>query len=130
MVLSSVQLQKVSVTLRFRRLQCLVLRSVLSVFIELRSEECVCSYYGLRVCSQTNKLKEFFRFFRKHPARPFMSESQGGGLLPTHFLIFQAKRQQYLRRNLVLWIQLLKIRRKTHVSTDPAQQNRTIWKES
>jgi len=29
----------------------------LSVFINLRSAECVCSYYGLRVCSQTNKLK-------------------------------------------------------------------------
>jgi len=57
MVLSSMQLQKVSVTLWFRRLQCLVLRSVLSVFINLRSAECVCSYYGLRVCSQTNKLK-------------------------------------------------------------------------
>jgi len=56
MVLSSMQLQKVSVTLWFRRLQCLVLRSVLSVFINLRSAECVCSYYGLRVCSQTNKL--------------------------------------------------------------------------
>jgi len=56
MVLSSMQLQKVSVTLWFRRLQCLVLRSVLSDFINLRSAECVCSYYGLRVCSQTNKL--------------------------------------------------------------------------
>jgi len=51
MVLSSMQLQTVSVTLWFRRLQCLVLRSVLSVFINLRSAECVCSYYGLRVCS-------------------------------------------------------------------------------
>ena len=50
MVLSSLQLQKVSVTLWFRRLQCLVLRSVLSVFINLRAAECVCSYYGLRVC--------------------------------------------------------------------------------
>jgi len=29
----------------------------LSVFINLRSAECVCSYYGLRVCSQTNKQK-------------------------------------------------------------------------
>jgi len=29
----------------------------LSDFINLRSAECVCSYYGLRVCSQTNKLK-------------------------------------------------------------------------
>jgi len=57
MVLSSMQLQKVSVTIRFRRLQCLVLRSVLSVFINLRSAECVCSYYGLRVCRQTNELK-------------------------------------------------------------------------
>ena len=57
MVLSSMQLQKVTVTLWFRRLQCLVLRSVLSVFINLRSAECVCSYYELRVCSQTNKLK-------------------------------------------------------------------------
>jgi len=42
MVLSSMQLQKVSVTLWFRRLQCLELRSVLSVFIDLRSGECVC----------------------------------------------------------------------------------------
>jgi len=42
MVLSSMQLQKVSVTLWFRRLQCLVLRTVLSVFINLRSAECVC----------------------------------------------------------------------------------------
>jgi len=33
-----------------------MLRAVLSVFIDLRSAECVCSYYGLRVCSQTNKL--------------------------------------------------------------------------
>jgi len=41
MVLSSMQLQKVSVTLGFRRLQYLVLRSVLSVFINLRSAECV-----------------------------------------------------------------------------------------
>ena len=57
MVLSSMQLQKVSVTLWFRRLQCLVLRSVLSDFINLRSAECVCSCYGLRVCSQTNKLE-------------------------------------------------------------------------
>jgi len=52
MVLSSIQLQKVSVTLRLRRLQCLVLRSVLSAFIDLRYAECVvCSYYGLRVWS-------------------------------------------------------------------------------
>ena len=36
MVLSTMQLQKVSVTLWFRRLQCLVLRFVLSVFIDLR----------------------------------------------------------------------------------------------
>jgi len=43
MVLSSMQLQKVWVTLGFRRLQCLILRSVLSVFINLRSAECVCS---------------------------------------------------------------------------------------
>jgi len=57
MVLSSMQLQKVSVSLWFRRLQCVVLRSVLAVFINLRSAECVCSYHGLRVCSQTNKLK-------------------------------------------------------------------------
>ena len=35
----------------FCQLQCLGLRSVLSVFINLRSAECVCSYYGLRVCS-------------------------------------------------------------------------------
>ena len=40
----------------FRRLQCLVLRAVLSVFIDMRSSECVCSHYGLRACSQTNKL--------------------------------------------------------------------------
>ena len=58
MVLSSMQLQKVSVTLWFRRLQCLVPRAVLSVFIYLHSAECVCSYYGLRVCSQTNKLNK------------------------------------------------------------------------
>jgi len=51
MIRSSMQLQNVSVTLWFCRLQCLVLRSVLSVFIDLRSAECVCSYYGLRVCS-------------------------------------------------------------------------------
>ena len=58
MVLSSMQLQKVSVTLWFRRLQCLVLRSVLSVFINLRSAECVYSYYGLRVCyKQINWIK-------------------------------------------------------------------------
>jgi len=31
-------------------------RIIESVFINLRSAECVCSYYGLRVCSQTNKL--------------------------------------------------------------------------
>ena len=55
MVLSSMQLQKVSVILWFRRLQRLLLRSVLSVFINLHSAECVGSYYGLRVCSQTNK---------------------------------------------------------------------------
>jgi len=57
MVLSSMQLQKVSVTIRFRRLQCLVLRSVLSVFINLRSAECVCSYYG-----QTNKLNSYVKY--------------------------------------------------------------------
>jgi len=56
MVLSSMQLQNVSATLWFRQLQCLELRSVLSDFINLRSAECVCSYYGLRVCLQTNKL--------------------------------------------------------------------------
>ena len=57
MVLSSMQLQEVSVTLWFRRLQCLELGSVLSVFINLRSAECVCSYYGLRVCDkQINEL--------------------------------------------------------------------------
>jgi len=56
MVLSSMQLQKVSVTLWFRRFQCLVLRAVSSVFINLRSAESVCSYYELCVCSQTNKL--------------------------------------------------------------------------
>ena len=54
MVLSSMQLQKVSVTIRFRRLQCLVLRSV---FINLRSAECVCSYYG-----QTNKLNSYVKY--------------------------------------------------------------------
>jgi len=58
MVLSSMQLQKVSVTLWFRRLQGLVLRSVLSVFLNLRSAECVCSYYGLRDCyKQINQIK-------------------------------------------------------------------------
>ena len=50
MVLSSTQLQKVYVTLWFRRLQCLVKRFVLSVFINLRYAECV--------CSQTNKLNK------------------------------------------------------------------------
>jgi len=50
-VLSSMQLQEVSVTLWFSRLQCLVLRSVLSVFIDLRCAECVCSCYGIRVWS-------------------------------------------------------------------------------
>ena len=43
-------------TLWFRRFQCLVKRSVLSVFINLRSAECVCLYYGLRVWPQINKL--------------------------------------------------------------------------
>ena len=47
----------------FHLLQCLVLRSVLSVFINLRSAECVCSYYGLRVCSQTNKLNFMSQLF-------------------------------------------------------------------
>jgi len=41
--LSSTQLQKVSVTLWFCRLQCFVKRSVLSVFIDLRSAVCVYS---------------------------------------------------------------------------------------
>ena len=35
-------------------------RSVLSVFIDPRSAEYVCLYYGLRVCSQTNKLNEIW----------------------------------------------------------------------
>jgi len=56
-VLSSTQLQKASVTLWFRRLQFLVKRTVLSVFIDLRYAECVCLCYGLRICPQTNKLK-------------------------------------------------------------------------
>jgi len=56
MVLPSTQLQKVSATPWFRRFQCLVKRYVLSVFIDLRCAECVCLYYGLRVCSHTNKL--------------------------------------------------------------------------
>ena len=56
MVLPSTQLQKVSVTLWLHRLQCLVKRSALSVFINLRYAECVCLYYWLRVCSQTNKV--------------------------------------------------------------------------
>ena len=59
MVLSSMQLQKVSVTLWFRRLQCLVLRSVLSVFINLRSAECVCSTMDfVSADKQTNKIKK------------------------------------------------------------------------
>jgi len=45
--LSMISLFKLSYT----RLQCLVLRSALSVFIDLRSAECVCLYYGLRVWS-------------------------------------------------------------------------------
>jgi len=35
-----------------------VLRSVLSVFINLRSAECVCSYYGLRVCYKQINFKK------------------------------------------------------------------------
>ena len=46
----------VPVTLWSRRLQCLVLRSVWSVFMNLRYAGCVCLYYGLRAWSQTNKL--------------------------------------------------------------------------
>ena len=38
-----------TVCMTFNRLQCLVKRPVLSVFIDLRSAECVCLYYGLRV---------------------------------------------------------------------------------
>ena len=63
MILSSMQLQKVSVTLWFHRLQRFVVRAILSVFIDLRSAECVCSYYGLRVCSQTNKLNSIRQSF-------------------------------------------------------------------
>ena len=44
-----------SVCLWSRRLQWPVKRSVLSVFIDLRYAECVCVYYGRRVCSQTIK---------------------------------------------------------------------------
>jgi len=52
------KIEKASVTLWFHRLQCLVLRSVLSVIINLRSIVCVCVHtiYGHCVCSQTNKL--------------------------------------------------------------------------
>jgi len=53
MVLSSIQLQKVSVTLLFRRLQCPVLRAVLSVFIDLRSAESVLTLWTS--CLLTNK---------------------------------------------------------------------------
>jgi len=75
MVLSSTQLQKVSVTLWFHRLQCLVLRSVLSVFINLRSADCVCSYYWLRVCSQTNKLKNIKEICKKMVKNQFFSKT-------------------------------------------------------
>jgi len=54
-MLANISVNNVSVTLWFRLLQCLVKRSVLSVFIDLRSAECVCLHYGLRVWSQTNK---------------------------------------------------------------------------
>jgi len=53
LVLSSTQLQKVSVTLWFHQLQCLVL---CSVFIDLRSAQCACLSNGLCVGSETNKL--------------------------------------------------------------------------
>jgi len=38
------KIEKASVTLWFHRLQCLVLRSVLSVIINLRSIVCVCVF--------------------------------------------------------------------------------------
>jgi len=76
MVLSSMQLQKVSVTLQFRRLQCVVLRAVLTVFIDIRSAECVCSYYGFHICSQIYELNYYFFaphmygvVLRAHPVR-------------------------------------------------------------
>ena len=65
MVLPSTQLQKVCVTLGFRRLQSLVKRSVLSVFINLRYAECVCLHYGLEVhtnFSQNNFLNLTYLF--------------------------------------------------------------------
>jgi len=46
------QSQKVSVTLCFGRLQCFVLRSVLSVFVDLRFAECVCVHTVDFVSSQ------------------------------------------------------------------------------
>jgi len=46
--------KKCHLTLWLRLLQCLVQRSVLSVFINQRYAECVCLYYGLCVSSQTN----------------------------------------------------------------------------
>jgi len=54
----STQLQKVSVTLWLQWLQCLVERAVLSIFIDLHYVQCVCLYYGLCVCLQTNKLNK------------------------------------------------------------------------
>ena len=48
MVLSSMQLQKVSVTLI--PLACATFAFV-CFFFDMRSAECVCSYYGPHVCS-------------------------------------------------------------------------------
>jgi len=93
MVLSSMQLQKVSVTLWFRRLQCLVLRSVLSDFINLRSAECVCSYYGLRVCSQTNKLKliQVYSASSLSSDQSKQLDSSNGKITPAVLLLHEAK---------------------------------------
>jgi len=69
-VLPSTQLQKVCVTLGFRRLQSLVKRSVLSVFINLRYAECVCLHYGLRVWSQKKKkIGMYFKTIVTHAAK-------------------------------------------------------------
>ena len=66
MVLSSTQLQKVSVTQWFRRLQCLIKRSVLSVFIDLRTAECVFSLWtSCLVINKKIKLK-YHTFFQMH----------------------------------------------------------------
>ena len=56
-VLTNNSVKNMSVTLWFRRLQCLAKRSVLSVVIDLRSAECV--FILWTSCLQTNKISQF-----------------------------------------------------------------------